>query len=132
MMLPDNPRTDEEREISAAMGRTFVMLRCDECDHVCWKESRRVHEDGSACSACGDGSNARLEHPNGAEPRIKLMQTGEGLSEAFGVHPTQIPEAIKAYADKGVKVDFAPDGRMRITSHKHERRVKQALGGSGD
>lgn len=139
MMLPDVPRTDAERETSQIMGARYALFRCDECGEPTWRDPTN-HESKGDCRACavarpeddapipGDWSRGQPEH----QSNMKRMQTGEALSNAYGVHPSQIDEAKRAYADKGVKVDFAPDGRAKITSHKHERQIKKALGFSGD
>jgi hypothetical protein len=138
MMLPDVARTDAERETSQIMGARYALFRCDECGEPAWRDPLN-HESKGQCRACelapaddspipGDWSRTQPEH----QANMARMQTGEALSNAFGVHPSQIEEAKRAYADAGVKVDFAPDGRARITSHKQERLMKKALGYSGD
>jgi hypothetical protein len=46
------------------------------------------------------------------------------LSEALGVHPSQIDEARRRFPHH----EFAPDGRMVIKSVAHRKKVLKELG----
>jgi putative FmdB family regulatory protein len=46
------------------------------------------------------------------------------LSDAMGVHPSQVAEAQKLHPD----IRYKPDGRVEIRSHAEHKRVMKALG----
>ena len=50
------------------------------------------------------------------------------LSDAAGVAPHQIPEAIEHARKKGVPTDFTPDGRAILTSREHRKRYCESIG----
>lgn len=50
------------------------------------------------------------------------------LSDGCGVAPSQIGEAKETLRRKGVRCDFAPDGRARLESHAHRKQVLKAMG----
>lgn len=49
-------------------------------------------------------------------------------SDALGVNPEQIPEATKALRDAGVMANFAPDGKLIVTSDKQYRLAAKSCG----
>lgn len=72
---------------------------------------------------------------NGPPPELQRDITAEGghtdtgyqteiLSEALGIDPTQINEAKKRFPHH----NFAPDGRMILSSHGERKRVLKDLG----
>lgn len=64
----------------------------------------------------------------------RQRRTGTGLwckpfhSDALGVSPDQIPEATKALRAAGVMADFAPDGKLIVTSEKQYRLAAKSCG----
>jgi hypothetical protein len=50
------------------------------------------------------------------------------LSDALGVHPRQVAEAIADSIKKGVPTEFAPDGRAIIRSRAHQKAYLKAYG----
>ena len=64
----------------------------------------------------------------------KSRRTSAGLwvrpyhSDALGVNPSQIAEATAALRERGVAVEFDPEGRCIITSDKQFRAVAKACG----
>lgn len=50
------------------------------------------------------------------------------LSEALGVHPTQVQEAMDDARKRGVPTDFTRDGRAVITSRAHQKALCRAYG----
>ena len=49
-------------------------------------------------------------------------------SDALGVSPDQIPEAIAALKSQGITADFDKEGRCIVTSEKQFRKVAKACG----
>jgi hypothetical protein len=49
-------------------------------------------------------------------------------SDALGVNPDQIPEAVKQLAEAGVHAEFNAEGQMKIESRQHRNRVLEASG----
>lgn len=116
------------------------VYKCDVCgtteDHI-----RRVADrnDLPPCPAC---THDTKHYPGGnfmeEVPDVQRMQrdiTAEGghtdtgyqneiLSEALGIDPSQISEAKKRFPHH----NFAPDGRMILTSHGERKRVLRELG----
>lgn len=64
----------------------------------------------------------------------KQCQKGAGLwckpfhSDALGVNPNQIEEATKALRADGVMADFAPDGKLIVTSDKQFKAAAKSCG----
>ena len=60
------------------------------------------------------------------------------LSEAMGVHPSQIPEMRRQAKHRGVPTDFTPDGRVILRNRAHRKKFGEAFrffdkdGGYGD
>lgn len=48
------------------------------------------------------------------------------LSEAAGVHPSQIAEAKEFNRQNGISVDYTPDGRPEFRDAKHRDRFLKA------
>lgn len=79
---------------------------------------------------------ARLEDGRIGSRRldIELGSTRAGqrgypfLCDAAGVHPSQIKEEKERLAQCGVSADFHPDGRIKMESHAHRKRVLKACG----
>lgn len=49
-------------------------------------------------------------------------------SDALGVHPSQIPEAVKQARSLGVPTEFDSSGRAILRDRKHRKDLCQALG----
>ena len=49
-------------------------------------------------------------------------------SDALGVHPDQIPQAIEEARRHGVRVEFSADGRAKLDSSRHRAAVAKPLG----
>lgn len=64
------------------------------------KIPRRIHREGKAYVR-----DIAAEHGEGQHRPIGYYE-----SNAMGVHPDQIPEAMADARSKGVKIDFTPDG----------------------
>lgn len=103
-------------------------LYCPKCKLESWVMKRP--EPDRTCRNCPQIAAAREV----AKPRRKLLQKAKHgvLSGEFAVHPSQIAEAERAYADAGVPVKFAPDGRAIVTGWGHRRKLRKARGFSGD
>lgn len=50
------------------------------------------------------------------------------LSDALGVHPSQVAEATAQAHSVGVPTEFRPDGRAVLRSPEHRKRFAEALG----
>lgn len=50
------------------------------------------------------------------------------LSDAAGVQPDQIPEAMEHARKVGIPTDFTPDGRAIFTDRGHRKRYCEAIG----
>jgi len=65
----------------------------------------------------------------GAEHKVCKSTTGWPMySDAMGVHPDQIPEAVESAKRHGVPTDFLPDGRVEWTSPSHRKNYCRAYG----
>lgn len=60
--------------------------------------------------------------------RCNKAGIGEKLSDALGVHPDQVPEAMEHARRHGVPTDFAEDGRAVIRSRAHQKALCKVLG----
>jgi hypothetical protein len=58
------------------------------------------------------------------QPKTDLGYDSPLLSDALGVHPSQIAEAKRRFPHH----NFAPDGRMILGSHYERKRVLKDLG----
>jgi hypothetical protein len=76
--------------------------------------------DSHSCPACGAKSvrESRSIKPPGMDYDQPI------LSDALGVHPSQIREAQQRFPDH----KFTPDGRMILESHQKRERVLKQLG----
>jgi hypothetical protein len=50
------------------------------------------------------------------------------LSDALGVHPSQIAEAMAANRKAGVPTEYTKDGRAVVTDPGHRKRLARSLG----
>lgn len=50
------------------------------------------------------------------------------FSDALGVHPDQIPEAVAEYKRNGVKVEFNAEGQLKMDNRSHQNDVLKAGG----
>jgi len=94
-----------------------------ECDCGFEKEAVRPmsqSEDDQPCPHCGK----LMRRDYRAELGETSGEKGSYLSEALGVHPSQIAEAKTRFPHH----DFAPDGRMVIKSTAHRKRVLRDIG----
>lgn len=102
---------------------------CGECqfrdDHV---RTIAQRNEPTPCPVCaGDGKTSLMARDFFAEQTGRPPEAEYGrpfLSEALGVHPSQVDEARRRFPDH----KFTPDGRMVIESHKERKRVLKDLG----
>jgi hypothetical protein len=76
----------------------------------------------------------------GGKPYIRILEPGAGLvrqscntsvviSEAMGIHPSQIPEALEYDRRHGLKgVEYLPDGRVKISGRAARKAYAEAHG----
>lgn len=98
-------------------------FKCDSCGFSS-SEFRTVAERDQTvmCPKCA-GTCSRDKIAS-MRPHTETGYQTEMLSDALGVHPDQIPEAMARFPEHR----FAPDGRMRIGSHQEFKRVLKDLG----
>ena len=106
------------------------MIYCYRCGKCGRRFERRLHvEDSGKPQTCECGEVARrdflAEHIG-----TRSGQAGWPMvSEAAGVHPSQIGEARKLIRDKaGVDCDFTSDGNPVFTGMEHRRKCLKAMG----
>lgn len=99
---------------------------CYECPECGRKDEllRRMAQssDPAPCPACGNGMRRDYlaEHVHSPDQGYQTPL----LSDALGIHPSQIPEAQQRFPHH----KFAPDGRMVLESHSERNRVMKELG----
>jgi hypothetical protein len=93
---------------------TLAMYHCTPCDT---SDTQWVREgdDPTSCPFCGGPV-----HRKGDEFRPTL----EYYSDALGVAPNQIPEAKAKFPHH----EFSPDGRLRVKSPQHRKKLLKELG----
>ena len=112
--------------------------RCEPCD-ITTEVSRSMAE-ASLPFPCPDcESNCVRDYQAEAGETRKSFQSGWPLySDAAGVHPKQINDAVADSVKIGVPTQFTPDGRAIFTDRSHRKRYceKKGLydrnGGYGD
>ena len=94
---------------------------CPACLHA-FEDFRPISrcDNQPACPRCGKQSHR--DYGTGSERHPGY--TTPLLSEALGVHASQIPEANKRFPDH----EFTSDGRMVLRSHEQRQRVLKQLG----
>jgi len=99
-----------------------INFECRCCDYKKFYPNEVVDDCPRSCPKCGSGTY-RLrfcyEKPR-EEPLINIdatMQPRERWSDAMGVHPNQIPEAIKRYPGSV----YDKEGRLLIRNRAHKK-----------
>lgn len=100
--MTNSQREAMERQAKKATGESRSILH-DDC---LYKRDLRAEQNGSKRTA----GNWPLK------------------SDAAGVHPDQIPEAVEHSKKIGIPTDFTPDGRAIFTSRGHRQRYCRAIG----
>lgn len=107
------------------------VYKCDVCGTT--EDHLRSIADRNELPPCPVCSHDTLHYPGGNFMERDITAEGghtdtgyqtEILSEALGIDPTQISEAKKRFPHH----NFAPDGRMILTSHGERKRVLKELG----
>jgi putative FmdB family regulatory protein len=102
-------------------------FRCSQCEES-WSVMRPMAEckDPAHCPKCAKvgernfiGEHHGTAHHAGNWPM---------KSEALGVHPDQIGEAVEQARKLGIPTEFTKDGRPILTSPGHRKRYAEALG----
>ena len=99
--------------------------RCVDCDAIT-EEYRQVDDrDDLALCECGQ--------PAERDRMAEQVHTDSGyrqpiLSDAAGVHPSQVAEARREAVEHNIPVDYTPDGRAIFTSHSQRQKALRKLG----
>lgn len=102
-------------------------FKCFDCDYTVEK-TLPIEQCGErpVCPNCGVSTErdfvaeqADVPHHPGTWP-LK--------SDALGVHPSQVNEAVEQSRKLGVPTEFTPDGRAVLTSQAHRKRYAEAVG----
>lgn len=100
---------------------TFRCPQCDKvADHVLPVDLRYTQQ---VCPSCGNDDctrdlTAEAVHSTDQEYHTPVY------SNALGINPAQIPDALKRFPHH----EYAPDGRMILRSHAQRKRVMKELG----
>lgn len=87
---------------------------------------RRQQKDGSI--VLDDGGEAVRDYAEEMGGFRHCPGTYPMISEALGVHPSQIPAFAKDAADKGIPTEFTRDGGVIFRDRTHRREYCRAYG----
>lgn len=103
-------------------------FQCSLCSRVFEKLLKIDGRLTATCPECG-GDAERDFRSERVQPSCGGGRGWPMESYAAGVHPDQIPEAVRAYKAKGVEAEFNPKtGDMKWNSRKHRARCLKAGG----
>jgi len=106
------------------MMPTYVFT-CDTCGAT--SEVFRPMADRSNQEVCSCGHDMRRDYA----AELGGVQTDWDeplLSNAAGVHPEQVVEERKVARERGIPVDYLPDGRAVFKSHASRRKALRMMG----
>ena len=100
--------------------------RCPECN-AAFSLTLPMSQSASR-PKCDCGATAERDFVAEQNGTVHYAGTWPMKSEALGVCPSQIPEAVEQARKLGVPTSFAPDGRAILTGPQHRKRLAEGLG----
>jgi hypothetical protein len=106
------------------MPQYFYRCECGNDDQDFLPMSKSAYRPKCRCGKLMDRDIAREQNGNQSFKSACWPMR----SDALGVHPDQIPEAIAEAAKSGVRVNFDGEGRAILESPKHRKEYAESMG----